>query len=467
MRTLKPCIFFFIFLTFCLTIPSQGFAQAASQSEIDLLKQELSQIRNDYEKRIQQLEKRLDEAEQKAVVTESSVESVAERQDELEVAAIEATPIASGNSSSNTSRFNPAIGVVFQGQIWSSEVNPDDAYIPGFPLGGEAGAIADGISLGETEINFTANVDDKFTARLTVPVVIEDGEAGVELEEAWIETTALPGGLALLIGQHKVNIGYLNTQHSHTWDFADQPLPYKAFLGGQYGDTGVALRWLAPTDFYLELSGEINRGSGYPAGGDARNGFGASAFHIKTGGDIGFSNSWLAGLSYLAAEANERESGDEDDPLLFTGQADLMMAEFVWKWAPNGNNREQNFKFMAEYIWSNSDGDYTLTDGQTLAYDVNQAGWYLQAVYQPIPRWRIGLRWDQLSSDNPGSVFDNTALMPMSRDPYRYSLMGDWSNSEFSRLRLQYIYDRSGPQEDNQFGLQYIFSIGAHGGHTF
>jgi hypothetical protein len=55
----------------------------------------------------------------------------------------------------------------------------------------------------------------------------------------------------------------------------------------------------------------------------------------------------------------------------------------------------------------------------------------------------------------------------MDSDPRRYSLMVDWSNSEFSRLRLQYNYDSAGEDADNQFGLQYIFSIGAHGAHSF
>jgi hypothetical protein len=49
----------------------------------------------------------------------------------------------------------------------------------------------------------------------------------------------------------------------------------------------------------------------------------------------------------------------------------------------------------------------------------------------------------------------------------RYSLMTDWSNSEFSRLRLQYTRDEAGPADENQWGLQYILSIGAHGGHSF
>ena len=116
--------------------------------------------------------------------------------------------------------------------------------------------------------------------------------------------------------------------------------------------------------------------------------------HARTGGDIGFSHSWMAGISYLQADADERASGSEDDPLIFSGESELMMAEFVWKWAPNGNNRQRNFKFVAEYLWRNEDGLYSLPDrGRILPYDTDQQGWYLQAVYQPFPRWRVGLRW--------------------------------------------------------------------------
>ncbi len=102
-----------------------------------------------------------------------------------------------------------------------------------------------------------------------------------------------------------------------------------------------------------------------------------------------------------------------------------------------------------------------------LPYDVDQQGWYAQAVYQPFPRWRFGMRYDRLASDYPGDAFIDTPLMPGSDDPWRYSIMTDWSNSEFSRLRLQYTLDRAGYEDDNQLGLQYIFSIGAHGAHSF
>ena len=369
------------------------------------------------------------------------------------------------NTGANSS--NPAIGVVFQGQVWSYDNDPDDYEIPGFPLGGEAGPLPEGLSLGETEINISANVDDKFTARLTVPIAIEDGDVVVELEEAWVETMTLPAGLSLRMGRFYSNIGYLNDKHAHSWDFADLPLVYEAFLGGQYIDDGLQARWLAPTDFYLELGAEVARGAKYPAGGAAHSGFGSYALHLRSGGDVGFSNSWQAGLSYLQADAIERASGNEDDPLFFTGQTDLWIAEFVWKWAPNGNNIQRNLTFQAEYMWQNEDGSYTLPGSAPLPYDNDQKGWYLQAVYQPFPRWRVGLRYDLLSSDDPGQAYAGTPLMPSASDPRRFSVMADWSNSEFSRLRLQYTLDKAGFDDDNQLGLQYIFSIGAHGAHSF
>jgi hypothetical protein len=45
--------------------------------------------------------------------------------------------------------------------------------------------------------------------------------------------------------------------------------------------------------------------------------------------------------------------------------------------------------------------------------------------------------------------------------------MVDWSNSEFSRLRLQFTNDETGSESINEWALQYIHSIGAHGAHTF
>lgn len=439
---------------------------AESGDEIEQLRREIAQMKLDYEARIEELERRLDAAEQSpSPPAAGEAPPASENVYVYDPEPLDASPTMTSTGRDNS--FNPAIGVTFQGQAWSYGNDPDDYYIPGFPLGGEAGLAPEGLSLAESEITMSANVDDKFMAMLTVPIAVEDGDVEVELEEAWVETLALPAGLALRMGRFFADVGYLNTKHFHSWDFADLPLVYQAFLGNQYIDDGLQLRWLAPTEFYLEFSGEILRGDSYPAGGAARSGVGSSTLGLKTGGDIGFSNSWLFGFSWIGAESEERESGSEDNPLLFTGDTDIYIADFVWKWAPLGNSRQQNFKFQAEYMWRNEDGFYNLPEGIELPWDEHQQGWYAQAIFQPFPRWRLGVRYGRLSGATADAVYFGTPLYSAGSDPERYSAMVDWSNSEFSRLRLQYELDKSAEEDDHLFGLQYIFSIGAHGAHSF
>src|SRR5690606_24480964 len=153
------------------------------------------------------------------------------------------------------------------------------------------GPAPEGLALGETEIDMSANVDDKFTAWLTAGIHIEDGEAHLDIEEAWLETMALPAGMSARFGRFFSGIGYLNEKHAHAWDFADQPLPYQALLGEQYIDDGVQLRWIAPTDVYVELGAELLRGGRYPAGGAPDSGLGAKSLFVNVGGDVGTGHS--------------------------------------------------------------------------------------------------------------------------------------------------------------------------------
>jgi hypothetical protein len=108
-------------------------------------------------------------------------------------------------------------------------------------------------------------------------------------------------------------------------------------------------------------------------------------------------------------------------------------------------------------------------------YRSRQSGWYGQTVYQFMPRWRVGYRYDRL---DPGSVslalVDSGALTPAdfpvlaSHRPSRNSIMIDWTGSESSRLRVQAARDRSrAAAVDNQLLVQYIMSLGAHGAHKF
>jgi hypothetical protein len=135
--------------------------------------------------------------------------------------------------------------------------------------------------------------------------------------------------------------------------------------------------------------------------------------------------------------------------------------DFVWKWAPQGNPTVNNFKIQGEYFRRDEDGTF-----DDIAYQGEQTGWYLQGLWQFAQAWRVGLRYDLVDADN-GSSLDGTELETPGRSSKRSSAMIDWSPSEFSRLRLQYTNDRVLAVTDDQWLLQYIVSVGAHGAHRF
>jgi hypothetical protein len=421
---------------------------ASELTEIDLLRDELSEIRQAYEARIKALEDRiesLEHAPEKSVaVTDVAIP---------EAAAVQEKP----------SDFNPSIGVVLVGT--AAGFSPENDFaVPGFMLGEEAGPGEDGFSVGESEINAKANIDDRFFGNFTLAVADEDGSTEVELEEAWFETLALPHGLKLRGGRFFSGIGYRNQFHRHADDFVDRSLPYRVFLNGQYLDDGAQLRWLAPTDLFMEVGVEWLRGAKFPAGGSGHDGKGAWSLFGRAGGDVGVSHSWQAGLSWLSARASGRDSGDGDN---FDGDVDLALLDGVWKWAPNGNPYRNNFKLEGALFWQNQDGVFTPDSGGALDYDEDQWGGYLKGVYQFMPQWRAGMRYAWVDTDDPGSAFSGTSLDTLGVSPKIYTAMLDWSHSEFSRLRLQYSRDDSDVKAVDRFYLQYIMNLGAHGAHQF
>lgn len=284
----------------------------------------------------------------------------------------------------------------------------------------------------------------------------------------------------------------MNEIHQHAWDFQDAPLPYKAFLGGRLNDDGVQLRWVAPTDLFIELGAEAARGRSFPGTDRNKNGSGAGTIFAHVGADWGTSIAWRGGVSYLRTSPEERgfEDGDsltEAVTQSISGESKLWIADFVLKWSPQGNPASKNFKLQGEYFQRQESGTVTYDDSLqatpqfggafTDAYSSKQSGWYLQVVYQFMPRWRVGLRHDRLDhgtvdnaivSSGAGPTAADFPLLMTEHDPKRNTVMVDWSPSEFSRLRLQIASDKSrAGVTDEQVLLQYIFSLGAHGAHRF
>ena len=102
------------------------------------------------------------------------------------------------------------------------------------------------------------------------------------------------------------------------------------------------------------------------------------------------------------------------------------------------------------------------------SYRATQSGWYAQAVYQFVPAWRVGLRYDRLDVGNVDAYGNNGKLFVPAYSPTRSTVMLDWSPSEFSRLRLQFAQDKARyGLVDNQVTVQYQMSLGSHGAHSY
>ncbi len=457
-------------LATAITIALSTPAHAVTDAEWSALKDEIQKMKAAYESRISELETRVKSAESKASAAEDKAVKVETRAAQAE------------QPKSTTSRFNPDVSLILQGKYAHMD-DVDERHLTGFMQGGHDHGGERGFSLDHTELSLSANVDQIFRGYANFAIVDEE----IEVEEAWFQTLGLGKGFSLKGGRFLSALGYQNEQHPHAWDFADNNLAYKALFGEGYGQDGLQLKWLAPTDLFIEPFVEIGRGAAFPGTDRNRNGAGAVAAGVHMGGDVGTSNSWRAGVSHLRTKASEREFEGHDPADVevvgdFTGKSKTWLADFVWKWAPNGNTRTNNFKFAAEYFRRDESGTLNCDDADLAdpsactgalsgAYKSDQSGMYAQAVYQFMPQWRAGYRYDKLwrgDADFNGADIGGMIASLGDYDPSRHSLMLDWSPSEFSRVRLQYSKDKSmDGQSENQWFVQYIHSLGAHGAHKF
>jgi hypothetical protein len=374
----------------------------------------------------------------------------------------------SGHAAGDNS-FNPAISLNLSGIYGSFSQDPEVA-ITGFALSPNDHGYSRSFNLGESELGISANIDPQFRGVATF--ALEAG-GGLGVENAYVQTTSLGNGFNLKMGRFFSGLGYLNEQHAHAWDFVDQPLVYRTFWDNQLGEDGLQLKWLAATDTYIELGAELGRGRGHP-GSDRQdnNGAGATTLYAHLGDDLGASNSWRAGVSLYQTKRVDAAAEAFGVSNSFSGDSRSSGVDFVWKYAPNGNSTMTNFKLQGEYFQRSEAGQLTYDTAATNisdSYSVTQSGWYLQSVYQFMPRWRTGLRYDQLNSGN-ADVGASLSNVPASYQftPTRTTLMFDYSPSEFSRLRLQLAQDNSREGlSDNLLFMQYVMSLGAHGGHRF
>lgn len=155
---------------------------------------------------------------------------------------------------------------------------------------------------------------------------------------------------------------------------------------------------------------------------------------------------------------------------MFIGKNDLYAVDFRYNLAPTGNAHEKEVTLQSEYLLRHEEGTYRDANAEIeeVRLKNDARGWYLQATYKFQSQWRAGARISELV---PAEVPSELVGSPLDSDgfnPKTSSVMMDWSHSEFSRVRIQYNReDLVKDQQDQQWIIQYIVSLGAHGAHLY
>lgn len=398
----------------------------------------------------------------------------------------------SNQSVTSGSAFNPAISLILSGNFYNDSAS-GKVLTPAGINHVSPGLDDQGFNLGETELVLSATVDPDFDAAANI---VLDGQGTAAVEEAWFETRQLPYGLKVRAGKMKSNIGYLNSQHPHTWDFADQNLAYNALLGGEgITDSGLRVEWLPDWSLYTLLGIEALQGKQDVVGVsqvalDASSALSAPAeksgprlitAYIKVSPDLGDNHTLQLGLWGLGVHQQQEAYGTAGaDEYLLDGNENIHGLEVVYKYDGGGEAGHHNLKIQSEILHGQKNLTVAALSGAPLysagnsvnagdKVDSAETAYYVQAVYGIAPRWQLGLRLDQsglgsrITEAGRGSHYDASS---------RASMALTWNITEFSRLRAQYskadITNAAGQDQSyDQYFLTYSMSLGTHGAHKF
>jgi hypothetical protein len=354
---------------------------------------------------------------------------------------------------------------------WSTEKNVRSLQL------GDHDPQVRGFTLPNTELTFEGAVDPYFKGFANIVYKLDhEGETGVELEEAYLLTTSLPGNLQLKAGQFFTEFGRQNPQHPHSWAFVDQPLVLNRMFGPEgLRSQGLRLSWLVPTPFYTEAMITVANSLGETAWSfrspESSEIHGATpvdrqvdglgdmliAPRLATSFDLSETQTLLLGASAAFGPNNSGSSA----------RTRIFGVDGYWKWKPAA--AQAGFPFlsmqaealMRRYEASSripAGGDDVLLPAETL----KDNGAYAQLLWGIKPRIVAGLRGDWARGED--ASFDSD----LRNDRFRLSPNLTWYPTEFSKFRVQYNYDdRNGIGSDHSLWFQFEFLLGAHAAHKF
>ncbi|MDR1497884.1 MAG: hypothetical protein LBS59_05680 [Puniceicoccales bacterium] len=364
-----------------------------------------------------------------------------------------------------------------------------------------------GFTVQGLEAVFEGSVDHYFRAMANIVYALDtSGESFLEIEEAYLETFSLPGGFQLRAGQYLTEFGRINNQHQHAWDFVDAPLVSTRFFGPDgLRNPGARVSWLTPTPFYSELTFGIQNSGGATAHsfrgeehdhGDEEEDAHHHADELAFGREPGERE--VLGMRDLLYSARYALSFDISETQTLLGGisgawgpnlygertwTQIYGADIYWKWKAANHHKGFPFvSFQAEAMFrgyglgaaTGEIVDHDAAEHAHIEVDLpRETAWdwgtYAQVNYGFLPGWIASLRADftaPLYRAKYEEIFGEDDATRARR--WRISPAISWYPSEFSRVRLQYNYDRlENSRSAHGVWLQVEFLLGSHGAHKF
>ncbi len=430
------------------TVQNQSKTIEEQQNTIDSLKENISKQKNQAPVQQGQAPQQTDQDLQQ------KVQELNEKVDQVVEAQRKVLP----------SEFNPAIGLV--GETIFSYRSKGSLETGSDRPGGYD------IFQRSVELNAAGSVDP-FTKAYVVMNASADPVTGEEswgVEEAALQTTALPGNLEVKAGRFFGEFGRLGYIHDHELPFVNRPLVLAQYIGGESRTDGLQINWLVPAEHYISLTlgaGDQFGGDNPPNfAGDTRRSSGLNYWgRLSTYFDLTPNLSLEPGISGLwNSETVAQWAPDPANPAFPTDIAGntftererrLVGADLMLSWKPLRNNQFQTVTWGTEVLYSDNRYDVGPSGGPVSKQSVSSHGLYSYLIYKWHRQWSGGVQYEWLED-----------MVNKQAKTSAESANITWALSHWNQMRLQYTHTDNNAatrlRPDDAVYLQWAWIIGAH-----
>ncbi len=426
---------------------AQETQQAQTKPDFDALqalKNQIDQLKADYEKRIKDLETQVQQLQTQML--QAAPEAPAE------TGAAPAAQLPSQQVQSVPGALNPAISAIgnFVGRGDSQKVfNEADERIDNKK------------NLREAEIDMRVPVDPYADAVLITSLASPTpGRFSVDVEEGYVNIKKLPFlgssplGLKLKVGRFRPAFGKINILHTHDLPQSFRPLPIQEFLGEEgFNQNGVSGNFFIPTPWdpnsNLDVTLEFLNGGDIAISPETRT-RASYLGHLRWFRSFGDANIFELGLSsYFHPRGNQVASTN------FQG------VDFLYRWKPLRMGEWKSFLLGGELMFAHRAYPEAAEPADVArAIAGLQPGRGKPIGYTVFGQWQFdrrkyaGLRWDQTTT-----LFD-PGLKRRSITPYL-----SYYFSEFLRFRFNYEHrwsDLFTEDKRHSVFLELNWAFGSH-----